>query len=96
MEDGTTGTYSPSVVPASEIPALVGFDTLEHRRVVLDCYNGKYYEIGPGGYDIQLSPGSRLLHLHKAPTGHPVLPATQWHAVKPGPAQAYAADMHLE
>ena len=89
MEDGSTGTYSPAVVPQSEIPALVGFDTLEKRRVLLDCFNGKYYEIGTGGYDIQLSPGSRLLHLHKAPTGHPMLPATQWDKVKPGPLQAY-------
>ena len=89
MEDGVTGTYSPAVVPQSEIPALVGFDTLERRRVLLDCFNGKYYEIGAGGYDIQLSPGSRLLHLHKAPTGHPMLPATQWDKVKPGPSQAY-------
>jgi hypothetical protein len=96
MEDGTTGTYSPAVVPSSEIPALVGFDTLERRRVVIDCYNGKYYEIGEGGYDINLSPGSRLLHLHKAPSGHPMLPATQWKSVKPGPSQAYSAEMQLE
>lgn len=89
MEDGVTGTYSPAVVPNSQIPALVGFDTLERRRVLLDCFQGKYYEIGEGGYDIQLSPGSRLLHLHKAQTGHPMIPATQWDKVKPGTAQTY-------
>ena len=89
FEDGVTGTYSPAVVPGSELPALVGFDTLERRRVLLDCFNGKYFEVGPGGYDLVLSPGSRLLHLHKASTGHPMLPATEWRNAKPGSSQAY-------
>jgi hypothetical protein len=90
MEDGISGTYSPAVVPNSEIPALASFDILERRRVLLDCFNGKYYEIGQGGYDLQLSPGSRILHMHKAPTGHPMLPVTQWSAVVPGEVQVYA------
>ena len=90
MEDGITGSYSPAVVPNSEIPALLGYDTLEGRRVLLDTYNGKYIEVGPGGYDLQLSPGSRLLHLRKAATGHPMLPITDWDKVKPGTAQAYS------
>ena len=89
MEDGVSGTYCPAVVPNSEIPALASFDILERRRVLLDCFNGKYYEIGQGGYDIQLSPGSRILHMHKAPTGHPMLPVTEWSAVVPGEAQVY-------
>ena len=89
FEDGMTGTYSPAVVQDSEIPALASFDILERRRVVLDCFNGKYYEMGPGGYDITLSPGSRVIHMHKAPTGHPMLPVTEWTSVKPGASQVY-------
>ena len=91
FEDGVTGTYSPAVVPDSEIPALASFDILERRRVVLDCFNGKYFEMGPGGYDIHLSPGSRVVHMHKAPTGHPMLPVTEWSSVKPGETQVYAS-----
>ena len=90
FEDGVTGVYSPAVVPNSEIPALASFDILERRRVVLDCFNGKYFEIGAGGYDISLSPGSRVVHMHKAPTGHPMLPVTEWNSVKPGDTQVYS------
>ena len=90
FEDGATGTYTASVVPQSELPALLGFDVLERRRVLLDCFNGKYFEIGEGGYDINLSSGSRVLHMHKAPTGHPMLPVTEWNRSKTRSNQVYA------
>lgn len=97
FEDGIVGTYTGSIVPESELPALLGFDTLEKRRVLLDCFQGKFYEIGPGGYDISLSSGSRVLHMHKAMTGHPMLPVTEWHRSKAahdaGESQLYAANI---
>ena len=88
--DGTSGVYTAPIVPNSEIPALLGFDILEQRRVVLDCFNGKYIEVGPGGYDINLSPGSRVLELQKAATGHPMISVSAWSAVVPSkPVQVY-------
>ena len=78
LEDGGSGTYKCLVVPNSEIPGLLPFDSMEKRRVLLDTFNGQYFEIGSGGYDITLSAGSRVLPLVKAPTGHPMLAVSCW------------------
>ena len=78
MDDGGSGTYKCLVVPDSEIPGLLPFDSMEKRRVLLDTFNGQYIEVGPGGYDISLSAGSRVLPLVKAPTGHPMLAISCW------------------
>ena len=51
FEDGVTGTYSPSVVPNSELPALLGFDVMERRRVVLDCFHGCLLYTSPSPRD---------------------------------------------
>ena len=91
FSDGVSGTYGCSVVPESEIPGLLGFDSMERRRVLIDTFNGKLYEVGPGGYDIVLSPGSRMLPMTKAPTGHPMLPISCWDVVKPGDSQTYSS-----
>ena len=89
MDDGGSGTYKCLVVPDSEIPGLLPFDSMEKRRVLLDTFNGQYIEVGPGGYDISLSPGSRVLPLVKAPTGHPMLAVTCWQKCKPGASTSY-------
>jgi hypothetical protein len=93
FEDGKTGQYNTQVVGGSELPALVGVDTFIARRVIIDHVNMQYIEIGPGNHKIDLPPGSRVLPIHRAPTGHLLLPISEWDKAKPGQkARAYTAE----
>jgi hypothetical protein len=78
LEDGTVGSFQTAVVEDSELPALLGLNSLTKLKAVLDCEHKRLLLIGPGGYKIQLSPGSKVLQLHSAPTGHLLLPCTCW------------------
>ena len=78
LEDGTVGSFQTAVVDDSELPALLGLNSLTKLKAVIDCEHKRLLLIGPGGYKIQLSPGSKVLQLHSAPTGHLLLPCTCW------------------
>eukprot|EP00971_Amphidinium_carterae_P253871 5039963-Amphidinium_carterae.1 len=54
--------------------ALLGAKSLEHNKVLLDTAAGTFTTIGPGGYKIEFSPGSRTYQMVRAPSGHWVLP----------------------
>ena len=47
-------------------------------RGVLDCYNGKLYLMGPGGYRIAPSPGSKQYKLEESHAGHLMLPCSRF------------------
>ena len=53
-----------------DLPGLLGLETLENRRAILDM--GKRQLIFPGAGEItyQLPPGSTVIPLEKAPSGH--------------------------
>ena len=78
MEDGLTTMHTTSEVPNSTLPGLSGLNVMERRHVLLDLVHKKYIEVGPGGFKLTLPPGSRVLNMHTAPTGHLMLPITEW------------------
>ena len=78
MEDGLTSMHTTSEVPNSSLPGLIGLKVMERRHVVLDLVHKQYIEVGPGGFQLHLPPGSRVLKMHLAPTGHLMLPITEW------------------
>jgi hypothetical protein len=86
LEDGMLGTFQSAVVEGSELPALFGLNSLAQQRAIIDTYHRQLIFVGPGGYKIQLSPGSKTYKLHQAPTGHLLLPCTCWDKgkVQPG------------
>ena len=51
---------------------------MHSQRALIDVYNKRMMWIGPGGYKITLSPGSKVLPLENAPSGHLLLPCTEW------------------
>ena len=61
--DGQVGTYTAPMIPASDLPPLLGLRTLESRQAVLDTGNKRLVFPGPGGVHLQLSPGSLVLPL---------------------------------
>ena len=78
--DGATRLHefhAPSVGGAgSELPALLGLESMSKNRAVLEMSEGLEYLTypGQGGYKIEWSPGARRYKLDRAPSGHLILP----------------------
>jgi len=90
FEDGRTGMFESPIVGESELPALLGLQSMDSRRTVLDLVNNLMYEMGPGNFSINPSPGARILKMRRAPTGHLMLPISEWRKVtKPGKQLTY-------
>ena len=83
LENGQERIYEAPTLPNSSIPALLGQKSLCRLRALLDCFNGKIYFVGPGGYKLQLAPGSETHKLEQSPAGHLMLPCSSFH----GPPQ---------
>ena len=87
--NGDLGTYTAPVIPDSDLPPLLGLRTLRSQRAILDM-SGPEAELilpGPGGFKLQLSPGSVRLPLKAAPSGHLILPVTNYPRSKSEPAR---------
>ena len=78
LADGKVSSYRATVIEDSDVPALLGLATMTQERVLLDLIHDRYIKVGPGGFKLELSPGSTVLELKRAPTGHLMLPATHW------------------
>ena len=83
---GSAGTYTAPIIPDSDLPPLLGMRTLEGRKAILDCGNRRLIFPGPGGVHMHLSPGSLVFELEKSPSGHLILPTTNF--PKEGTAEA--------
>eukprot|EP00973_Karenia_brevis_P067360 9369483-Karenia_brevis.AAC.1 len=73
--------YAPVVgtdAEPSDIPALLGLKSLKKYRSILDMINDKLYLIGPGDPQITLPPGSICLSLEQSPSGHLLIPCTEY------------------
>jgi len=87
LEDGDVGTFTSPVIPRSKLPALLGLQSLTRRRALLDVFNRRIVFVGPGGYRLQLSPGSKTYKLYPAKTGHLMLPCQCWKDAKIAPGK---------
>ena len=76
LSDGTDAVFTSPILPNSGTPALLGQKSLKRMRCVLDCFNNKLYMIGPGGYTLKPSPGSRIFNLEESHAGHLMLPCS--------------------
>ena len=74
------GIYTAPVIPNSDLPPLLGMKTLEKQQAIMDCGNRKLIFPGPGGVHMHLSPGSIVFDLEKSPSGHLILPTTNFPA----------------
>ena len=78
FDDGAKGIFEAPELPDSDVPALLGLRALDRHRTLLDVRNMRLYFVGEGGYKLQLSPGSRMLLLVRATTGHLILPCSTY------------------
>ena len=78
LSDGTEGSYAAPILENSDVPGLLGLESLKKHRALMDTYNGRLFFIGPGGYQLNLSPGSKVFELEESPSKHWLLPCTEW------------------
>ena len=51
---------------------------MKAKRVLLDTFTGKFFMVGPGGYELKLSPGSEAYDTEDSQAGHMMLPCSQF------------------
>ena len=83
QQDGKLSVIGSLTTPAvqnSDLPGLLGWNTLRDNRAVLDFTTLKLHFCGPGDVetDKALPPGTETFQLEVAPSGHIVLPCCQF------------------
>ena len=88
--DGTkvTGQFTVPAVQYSDLPGLLGLNTLIKNRAVIDFSTLKMYFCGPGDMKLEkeLPPGTEAFQLERAQSGHLVLPCCEFQAPASDPA----------
>ena len=84
--DATAETYKANVANGcgANLPAIWGSVSMQEQDAVLLLRKGKEMIAlpGPGGYKIEWSPGTRLLPMTSAPSGHLVVPCDRFDELK--------------
>ena len=77
------GLFKTPCVPKSDLPALLGLESLHNSRCLLDINDFKVYFLGPGDYDLAktLPPGTRVVQCEQAPSGHMMMPVDCYEAL---------------
>ena len=89
-EDGNGDTHvhsfeTPIVEGTGEdIPGLLGLKSIREKKGILETEPGKEMLTfpGPGGYEIVFAPGYQQFKLEQAPSGHLVIPISDFSKVK--------------
>ena len=80
--EATKESYHANIAEGcgENLPGIYGLDSMQDKDSVILLRKGKEMIIfpGPGGYKIEWSPGSRLLPMKPAPSGHLVIPCDKF------------------
>ena len=76
------GEYVAPIIPNSAVPSLPGLRTLKRLKAILLCNENQLVIPGNGGVQLKLSPGSRVLQLEQSPSGHMLLPISNFKSKK--------------
>ena len=79
LGNGRLDGYKAPELPNSRTPALLGRIAMREKRCLVDTFTNKLFMVGPGGYEIKLSPGSEIYDLEDSEAGHQMLPCSQFH-----------------
>ena len=83
--DGThsRSTFQIPVVNHSILPGLLGLQSMRDRNAILDMQTLRLHLCGPGDYDLlpALPPGTESFQCELAPSGHLVLPCSEYAGV---------------
>ena len=73
------------VVAGSELPGLFGFKSMGYNRAVFDVVNLQLHFCGPADINLTLPPGTKSFQLEISPSGHLVLPCTNFENIQRNP-----------
>ena len=78
--DSAIGTMTTPTIANSDLPGLLGLQSLRKNRGILDLNTLKVYFAGPGDYDLEkaMPPGTEVYQGELAPSGHMVLPCCEF------------------
>ena len=74
LGNGRLDAFRAAELPDSKTPALLGRIAMKAKRVLLDTFTGKFFMVGPGGYELKLSPGSEIYDSEAVSYTHLTLP----------------------
>ena len=87
-DTSVAGSFTTPVVANSELPGLLGLKTMRNNRAVLDMVNLQLHFCGPSDINLTMPPGTKSFQLEISPSGHLVLPCTDFknmHSNPPDP-----------
>ena len=83
--DGTIcrATLNTPAIPNSQVPALLGLDSLRKSRAIIDINTLRLHMCGPGSYklDDALPPGTEHIQCVLAPSGRMAVPCGEYDAL---------------
>lgn len=77
-----TGSFTTPVVAESELPGFSGFKAMRNNGAVLDLVNLQLHVCGPADFNLTLPPGAKSFQLEISPSGHFVLPCTNFENIQ--------------
>ena len=78
LGNGRVDTYTAPELPDSNTPGILGRHSLRRRRTLIDTFSNVLYMVGPGGYELRLSPGSEKYDCVDSSMGHMMLPCSNF------------------
>ncbi len=88
--EATKETFQANITEGVDenLPAILGLDSMQEKDSVIILRKGKEIMAfpGPGGYKIEWSPGTKLLPMVHAPSGHLVIPCDRFKELPKGSA----------
>ena len=85
-QEATQETFKANIAQGSgqDLPAILGSQSMQDKDAVILLRKGREMIVfpGPGGYKIEWSPGSKLLPMVPAPSGHLVIPCDMFHQLE--------------
>ena len=75
-EGYSKANFKSPTVPNSDLPALLGLQSIKNMRGIVDTFTMRLHLCGPGDYDLEkvLPPGTKTIQCHHANTGHMMMP----------------------
>jgi hypothetical protein len=80
LEGAVGATFKVPTVPQSDLPGLLGLQSLRNARSIIDTETNKLYMLGPGNYDLMkaMPPGTSVVQLEESPSGHLMMPCDRY------------------
>ena len=74
--------FTAPVIPDSAVPGLLGLKSMINKRAIVDTVNKRLIFCGPGPVEIKPPPGSDVYQMEQAPSGHLLLPISDYESLK--------------